>query len=78
MFEIERLYKCEMEVGESLRWDVDEQALYWLDIWSNPTVFRLHPATGSFQQWQPGLHVTGQARRRGRGFMFATRTGLYL
>ena len=32
MFEIEHVIKVENEVGESPRWDVDEQALYWLDI----------------------------------------------
>jgi len=78
MFEVEHVIKVENEVGESPRWDVDEQALYWLDIWSNPTVYRLQPQTGAFQQWTPGLHVTGQARRQGGGFVFATRTGLYL
>ena len=78
MFEIEHVVKAEMEVGESPRWDVDEQALYFLDIWSNPTVYRFHPQTGAFQQWSPGIHVTGQARQQGGGFVFATRTGLYL
>jgi L-arabinonolactonase len=78
MFEVERVIEVENEVGESPRWDAGEQALYWLDIWSNPTVYRLQPATGAFQQWAPGVHVTGQAQRQGGGFVFATRTGLYL
>jgi len=78
MFEIERLALVENEVGESPRWDAEEQALYWLDIWSSPTVYRLEPKTGAFRQWVPGIHVTGQARRQGGGFVFASRTGLYL
>jgi sugar lactone lactonase YvrE len=73
MFEIERLNVSENEVGESPRWDSDEQAVYWLDIWSEPT---LHPETGAFQKWETGLHMTGQARRQGGGFVFATRAGL--
>ena len=55
----------------------DAQALYWLNIWGDPGVFRLHPATGAFQQWNPSVHVTGQALRQGGGFVFATRTGLH-
>jgi sugar lactone lactonase YvrE len=77
MFEIERVVRSESEVGESPRWDVEAQAVYWLDIWSDPAVFRYHPATGDFRRWAPGLQVTGQARREGGGFVFATRTGLY-
>jgi sugar lactone lactonase YvrE len=77
MFEIERLHIAENEIGESPRWDADEQALYWLNIWGDPGVFRLNPATREFRQWSPGVHVTGQARRAGGGFIFATRTGLH-
>jgi sugar lactone lactonase YvrE len=82
MFEIEHVIQVENEIGESPRWDIEEQALYWLEIWSSPSLFRLQPKTGAFSQWTPGIHVTGQARRRGGGgaggFVFATRTGLYL
>jgi sugar lactone lactonase YvrE len=77
MFEVERVVRIESELGESPRWDVEEQALYWLDIWNNPGVMRYAPATGAFTQWAPGLPVTGQARRAGGGFVFATRKGLY-
>lgn len=78
MVEVEHVVRVENEVGESPRWDAEQQALYWLDIWSNPTVFRLAPSNGEFREWTPGVHVTGQARRRGGGFIFATRSGLYL
>lgn len=78
MVEVEHVVRVENEIGESPRWDIEEQALYWLDIWSHPTVYRLVPATGAFQQWTPGIPVTGQARRQGGGFIFATRTGIYL
>lgn len=78
MYEVEHVVRVENEVGESPRWDIEEQALYWLDIWSHPTVYRLVPATGAFQQWAPGIPVTGQARRQEGGFIFATRTGIYL
>jgi len=77
MFEIERVTRLERELAESPRWDVEEQAVYWLDIWNDPAVFRYHPATGKFTAWSPGLPVTGQARREGGGFVLATRTGLY-
>lgn len=78
MFEIEHIVKGQNEVGESPRWDVEDQALYWLDIWDSPAVFRLHPPSQKVTRWAPGLPVTGQARRAGGGFVFATRQGLYL
>ncbi len=76
--EIERLLHLQLELGESPRWDAREQALYWLEIWNPPSVFRFDPSTGEVQRWSPGIHVTGQARRAGGGFIFASRTGLYL
>lgn len=78
MFDVERVIRVENEVGESPRWDADEQALYWLDIWDSPAVMRFQPQTKAFTQWRPGPPVTGQARRAGGGFVFAARTGLYL
>lgn len=78
MLEIEHVASVQNEVGESPRWDPSDQALYWLDIWDNPAVFRLYPATGELTRWTPGLPVTGQARREAGGFVFATRQGLYL
>lgn len=77
MLEVEPVVSVQNEVGESPRWDVEEQAIYWLDIWDNPAVFRFRPATGEFTRWKPGLPVTGQARRAQGGFVFATRAGLY-
>lgn len=77
MFEIETVVNTQSELGESPRWDTDEQALYWLDIWNSPAVFRYHPTMKALTRWDPGLSVTGQARRAGGGFVFATRTGLY-
>lgn len=76
--EIETLVHLELELGESPRWDAAEQALYWLEIWNPPSIFRLDLATGAVKRWSPGVHVTGQARREGGGFVLATRTGLYL
>lgn len=77
MFEIEHVVSGQNEVGESPRWDAEEQAIYWLDIWDSPAVFRFHPSTKQVTHWAPGLPVTGQARREKGGFVFATRKGLY-
>ena len=63
MFEIEHVVKGQNEVGESPRWDTEEQAIYWLDIWDTPAVFRFHPSTKEITHWAPRLPVTGQARR---------------
>ncbi len=76
--EIEPLLHLELELGESPRWDADEQALYWLEIWNPPSVFRFDPVTRAVTRWDPGVHVTGQARRQGGGFILASHTGLYL
>ena len=78
MFEIEHVASVQNEVGESPRWDAAEQAVYWLDIWDSPAVFRFQPSTGELTRWTPGLPVTGQARREAGGFVFATRQGIYL
>ena len=76
--EIERVTHMELELGESPRWDADEQALYWLEIWNPPSVFRLTPANGEIKRWNPGVHVTGQARREGGGFILTSWTGFHL
>ncbi len=74
--EIEPLVHLEQELAESPRWDADEQALYWLEIWNLPAIFRYDLATRGVTRWSPGVHVTGQARRASGGFVLATRTGL--
>ncbi len=49
--EIERLLHLELELGESPRWDAAEQALYWLEIWNPPSIFRMDLATRSVTRW---------------------------
>lgn len=75
--EIETVLPVQLELGESPRWDADEQALYWLEIWNPPAIFRLDPATDAATRWSLGVHVTGMARRAGGGFILASRTGFY-
>jgi sugar lactone lactonase YvrE len=78
MFEIERVTKIESELAESPRWDAEEQALYWLNIVGEPAVYRYDPASKALDEWDPGIKVTGQARREKGGFVFCSHTGIYL
>jgi sugar lactone lactonase YvrE len=44
-YTIRRVGDTKDQLGEGPLWDVEEQALYWLDS-CGPTVHRLDPATG--------------------------------
>ncbi len=41
---------CQNALGESPRWHIGEQALYWVDIRAT-SVNRLHPASGATRSW---------------------------
>ena len=50
IYEIKVVSDKPMQVGECPLWHPKEAALYWVDI-DGRAVHRLHPATGSHQQW---------------------------
>ena len=74
---VEHVLAIGNEVGETPIWIPEEQALYWIDI-EGKRVFRLAPATGAVQSWDPGVPVTALARRAGGGWVLATKVGIYL
>ena len=57
-------------LGEGPMWHVGEQALYWLDI-LKPSLQRLDPKTGDYQQWVLPDHV-GSVVLRASGGLVAT------
>lgn len=62
-------------VGEGPVWHDGEAALYWVDI-KNPTVHRLHPATGSLASWPMPERIGFLMPRAGGGFVAGLKSGL--
>src|SRR5690348_15234119 len=54
--EVERVLPVQNRLGEGPRWNVDEQALYWVDI-ENDAFHRFDPATGAQERCVVGLPV---------------------
>jgi sugar lactone lactonase YvrE len=50
MTEIACVVACKNKLGEMPVWDVDEQALYWVDI-ENKLLRRYIPAAGEARRW---------------------------
>lgn len=63
--------------GEGPVWDVEEQALYWVDIPAG-LVHRFDPATGANRSWDIGEPVGCLAVRRTGGLVLATQSGFWL
>jgi L-arabinonolactonase len=74
MDEVEHLLAVGNRVGEGPRWNVAEQALYWVDI-EGHAIWRYHPADGRLERWDLGLPVGALAFRAGGGLVLATRDG---
>lgn len=64
-------------LAESPVWDVEEQALYWIDG-LDPALYRHDWASGTTRQWTlPASGVGSLALRRGGGLLLAMDQGLY-
>ncbi len=64
-------------LGEGPVWDVEEQALYWVDI-PGPTLYRHDWAHGTMETWElAGKAVGSLAVRRGGGLILAMDTGIH-
>lgn len=65
-------------LGEGAVWDVEDQALWWVDI-KGHLVHRYDPVTGENAGYDVGEPVGCVARRAGRdGLVIATESGFYL
>jgi sugar lactone lactonase YvrE len=71
---VEHTLAVQNVLGEGPVWDVDEQALYWVDIVSN-CYFRLHPATGALERVEVGVPIGVLALRASGGLVMAVRDG---
>lgn len=68
------VWPAKAQLGEGPVWVPSEGAIYWLDIMGGE-IHRLHPATGDQRSWSSLRTVSSLVRRRGGGFLAATRDG---
>jgi len=73
--EVEHVLTVQDELGECPIWNVDEQALYWIDIEGN-RVHRFEPATASHEIRRPGFPMTAFGLRATGGWVTAAKNGL--
>jgi sugar lactone lactonase YvrE len=71
------VYEARNVCGEGPVWDVDEQALYWIDIIER-SIFRRTESGGEVTQWSVPADIGAMALRRTGGFVAALRSGLAL
>ena len=74
--DIECVVDSRSQLGEGAVWDVDDQALYWVDIVGG-LVHRFDPATGTNDGVDLGEPVGCLAVRAGGGLVVAAKTGFY-
>jgi sugar lactone lactonase YvrE len=75
--EVERVLPVQNRLGEGPRWNVEEQALYWVDI-ENDAFYRFDPGTGEQERCVVGLPVGALGFRAAGGLILATRDGFAL
>ena len=75
MLRIEVVNSDRDQLGEGPLWDVEEQALYWIDSYG-PAVHRLDPKGGR-RSWSLPEHVGSIALRRGGGAVCSLRSGFH-
>ncbi|WP_436790835.1 SMP-30/gluconolactonase/LRE family protein [Yinghuangia sp. YIM S10712] len=65
-------------LGENLRWDVDEERLYWIDVFA-ATVYRCDLAGRDLRSWKfPGDSISSLALRKDGGALVTSVAGVYL
>jgi sugar lactone lactonase YvrE len=75
MLRIEVVNEDRDQLGEGPLWDVQEQALYWIDSYG-PAVHRLEPGGGR-RTWPVPDHVGSIALRQGGGAICSLRSGFH-
>jgi len=65
------------EVGEGALWDVEEQALFWVDI-PAARLHRFDPASGESRTWELGEPIGCLALREQGGAVVALHSGFHL
>lgn len=75
-YTVRRALDIKAELGESPAWSVDEQALYWIDIYKR-TVNRFDPASGENTVWSTPTSPGCLVFREGGGAIVPCRDGIY-
>ena len=75
-YEVEHLLSLGNELGEGPMWSVDEQVLYWVDIFAG-NIHRMKPGTSGYETFPVGAPVGSMGFRQGGGFILALKDGLY-
>ena len=75
-YPVNRVGETRDRLGEGPLWDVQEQALYWLDS-RGPVIHRLDPASGKRQDWTLPSTVGSMALREQGGAVVALETGFH-
>ena len=74
MEQVQRLLHLNNRLGEGPVWNVNEHALYWVNIDGN-CFYRYHPATGALEHFDVGLPIGVLRFRESGGLVLATRDG---
>ena len=77
MSTVEHILATQNIVGEGPVWNVQEQALYWVDIQGH-TIHRLQAETGEYRVFDVGVAVGVLAFRQSGGLVLATKNGFAL
>jgi sugar lactone lactonase YvrE len=77
MSNIECVVDCRNTLGEVPVWDVQEQALYWVDI-EGKLLQRLIPSTGDVSRWEMPERISSFALREQGGLIVAFASGIAL
>lgn len=77
MSEIQVLFDTPMQLGECPLWNVEEEALYWVDI-AGCVVHRHIPSTGAHQSWSMPSEPGCIARTNDGRVLVAMRSGLFI
>ncbi len=74
MNELEHVLAVQNRLGEGPLWNVQEQALHWVDI-ANNCFYRYEPGTGKLETFDVGVPVGVLAMRAAGGLVMATKSG---
>lgn len=77
MNKLEHILAAQNVLGEGPIWNVEEQALYWVDIYGC-TIHRFQPETRAHEVFSIGIPIGVLAFRRGGGCVLATKYGFAL
>lgn len=77
MTDLEHVVASQNEIGEGPLWNIEEQALYWVDI-PQCRFHRLFIASGKYETFAVGLPVGALGFRAAGGLVMATRDGFAL